>query len=338
MRHRSLRIASLCSLLSLNALAAAPKPVIFDTDMDSDVDDVAALAQLHVMADAGEVEILAVMLSGKNEYSGRCVDAINTYYNRPDIPIGLIARTDRSEKQDTKFANQVAAEFPWDFDSARCLFANELYRKLLAERPDNSVTIISVGDLTNLASLLDTGGDSYSPLKGPDLVKQKVAHYYCMGSRYPADKDQNPGKWGNFRTDPESTKEVVDSWPGMITFTGGGSFSELMQIGTRITQLDPLKNPVSLAYRSFFGEEFVGKKRHTADSLCVLIAVRGIEPYFKLVDTGYNEIDPMGRNIWHETPDVDNRQYVSALKNKADAPKLAELMEDLAMTPPKGTE
>ncbi|MDF3056954.1 MAG: nucleoside hydrolase [Rariglobus sp.] len=53
----------LASLLTARAIAA-PLPVIFDTDMDSDVDDVAALAQLHVMADRGEIELLAVMVSG----------------------------------------------------------------------------------------------------------------------------------------------------------------------------------------------------------------------------------------------------------------------------------
>src|SRR5688500_9413492 len=76
-----------CCLLTawpaLTAAHAAPVPVIFDTDMDSDVDDVAALCQLHAMADLGEAELLAVMISGRNEWSGGCVDALNTFYGRP---------------------------------------------------------------------------------------------------------------------------------------------------------------------------------------------------------------------------------------------------------------
>src|SRR5438046_2179973 len=39
--------------------AARPVKVIFDTDMDSDCDDVGALAVLHALADRGEAEILA---------------------------------------------------------------------------------------------------------------------------------------------------------------------------------------------------------------------------------------------------------------------------------------
>lgn len=46
--------------------AHEPKPpvkIIFDTDMDSDCDDVGALAMLHVMTDQGESENLATMVS-----------------------------------------------------------------------------------------------------------------------------------------------------------------------------------------------------------------------------------------------------------------------------------
>ena len=68
--------------------AGPPVKVIFDTDMAGDVDDVGALAVLHAMADLGEAEILAVGISSRNEDVGPVVDAINTWYGRPDIPIG----------------------------------------------------------------------------------------------------------------------------------------------------------------------------------------------------------------------------------------------------------
>ncbi len=70
--------------------------------------------QLHVMADRGEVELLGVMVSGRNEWSAPCVDAINTFYGRPDIPIGLVSST-RGIRQDSHFANAVAEAFPQDF-------------------------------------------------------------------------------------------------------------------------------------------------------------------------------------------------------------------------------
>ncbi len=315
--------------------AAAPLPVILDTDMDSDVDDVSALAQLHVVADRGEVEILGVMVSGHNEWSAPCVDAINTFYGRPDLPIGLVSGK-RGIRQNSAYARQVAEAFPQDFLAKHeKIESAALYRRLLAAQPDHSVTIISIGDLTNLAALLSTKGDKYSPLDGRALVAAKVTHYVCMGSRYPAETDPGTGKWGNFRTDPESTREVVAGWPTMLTFTGGGPFADSMAIGREIVKLDPKVWPVSLAYRCYFGPAKVGSVRHTADLITVLVAVRGFEPWFKVVDHGSNHIDEIGRNAWLAEPDAPNQRYTSELINRADARKVAALLEALVMTPPK---
>jgi Inosine-uridine preferring nucleoside hydrolase len=313
----------------------AAMPVIFDPDMDSDMDDVAALGQLHAMADRGEVELLAVMVSGRNEWSGPCVDAINTFYGRPDLPIGVAVGAHAS-LQASLYARQVAEAFPQDFKAKHGQRpAADLYREILARQPDRSVTIITVGDLTNLAALLQAAPDKHSPLDGKSLVAAKVAHYVCMGSRYPAETDPGTGRWGNFRPDPVSSRYVVENWPTMITFTGGGRFAESMAIGAKITTLDPKIWPVSLAYRSYFGKGYAGKVRHTADSLAVLVAVRGFEPYFKVVDKGHNEIDEVGRNAWRDEPDVANHRYTSELVNPADAPKIAALLEELAMQAPK---
>ena len=41
--------------------ATVPVPVIFDTDIGPDYDDVGAMALLHAMADSGECKILATI-------------------------------------------------------------------------------------------------------------------------------------------------------------------------------------------------------------------------------------------------------------------------------------
>lgn len=317
------------------SLRAAPMPVIFDTDMDSDVDDVAALAQLHAFANRGEVEILGIMVSGHNEWSAPCIDAINTFYNRPDLPIGLVSGS-RGIRQDSFFAREVAEAFPQDFRAKHEKTDSvALYRRLLAARPDHSVVIVSVGDLTNLAALLASGPDKQSPLNGRDLVALKVAHYVCMGSRYPAETDPGKNRWGNFRTDPESTREVNDLWPTMLTFTGGGDFAHSMAIGRKIVKLDPARSPVSLAYQNYLKKAKVGPVRHSADSIALFVAVRGFEPWFKVVEHGSNHIDEIGRNTWREEPDLPLRRYTSELKNPADAPKIAALFEELATRSPQ---
>jgi inosine-uridine nucleoside N-ribohydrolase len=51
--------------------------------------------------------------------------------------------------------------------------ATALYRKILAAQPDNSVTVITVGFLTNLYSLLQSAPDKYSKLNVRNWCKKR---------------------------------------------------------------------------------------------------------------------------------------------------------------------
>ena len=69
--------------------ADQPKKVIYETDMCLDVDDVGALASLHAMADGGEVELLAVCFNEVHPSGAAAIDAINTWYGRGTILVGI---------------------------------------------------------------------------------------------------------------------------------------------------------------------------------------------------------------------------------------------------------
>ena len=75
-------------VLCVSAPLPARVKIICDTDMDTDCDDAGALAVLHGLADRGEGEILATMVSSQYPWSAPCVEAINRYYGRADLPIG----------------------------------------------------------------------------------------------------------------------------------------------------------------------------------------------------------------------------------------------------------
>ncbi|HEY1109145.1 MAG TPA: hypothetical protein VGE76_10950 [Opitutaceae bacterium] len=295
-------------LLARAAWAAAPVSVIFDTDMDSDCDDAAALAMLHALADRGEVRILATPVSTKHTWSAPCTDAINTYFGRPDLPIGAPKKTGPAP-QGSKYAKQIAAEFPHDLVSTEAApDATEVYRRCLAAAEDASVVVVTVGDLTNLRYLLESPADALSPLTGVELVRKKVRWWVCMGSRYPADLDPKP--WGNFKMDPESTVRAVAGWPTAITFTGGGDFANLVAVGKRLSEL-PAKNPVRRAYELYFGGK--AQDRHSADLISVYIAARGTGAPWSLVKHGYNFIFPDGRHEWRTDSDNPRQDYISAL-------------------------
>jgi hypothetical protein len=87
--------------------------LIFDTDIESDVDDVGSVALLHALADRGEVEILAMGVSAKHRWSVPCLSALNTYFGRPDIPLGGVKGPGVDEG--SKYAEAIAREFPIRF-------------------------------------------------------------------------------------------------------------------------------------------------------------------------------------------------------------------------------
>ncbi|PQO40008.1 nucleoside hydrolase [Blastopirellula marina] len=322
-----------CLLLAFFAASVSPvlfaeEPaavrIVFDTDMDSDCDDAGALAILHALADKGDLEILGTLVSSSHSWSGPCVDAINTYFGRPDLPIG-VSKANSASRQGSKFAQQIAAEFPHDFPAGEAApDAVMVYRQILAAQPDDSVTIVTVGDLTNLRYLLESPADDLSPLTGWQLVAAKVRWWVCMGSRYPADLDPQP--WGNFKMDPESTVKAIADWPTTITFTGGGEFANSVATGKTLGTL-PKDNPVRRVYELYFGG--AARNRHSADQITVMVAANGAAAPWKLVTAGHNKIFPNGTHQWETEPDNPRHQYVSALIDPESAKEVAAEMETL---------
>src|SRR4051794_7552689 len=79
----------LFSSLIMNAQSHKPLPVIFDTDMGPDYDDVGAITLLHAFADSGKAKILATIASTKYEGVAAVLNVFNTYFKKPGIPIGV---------------------------------------------------------------------------------------------------------------------------------------------------------------------------------------------------------------------------------------------------------
>lgn len=318
------------ALLLLTLCAhAAPVPIIFDTDMDTDCDDAGALAVLHVLADRGECEILGTMVSVKHPWSAPTVAAINAYYGRPHLPLGQVKGGGVDEP--SRFAKKIAEEFPQPIKSADdATDALALYRELLAKQPDGSVVIVTVGYLRNLKNLLESPG-------GPDLVKRKVKTYVCMGGNFigsPAHDDLKLGNV-NFQRDPASALFVVQSWPTPIVFAGREvcSVPSGLTCGTSLAKT-PANNPVRRAYEHYFGGTL--KNRHVADLVTVLYAVRGLRDYWDIHGGGHMDLQRDMTFTWRDTPD---RHQSYLLKKKIDGQPndraIEAVLDELLVQPPR---
>jgi pyrimidine-specific ribonucleoside hydrolase len=277
--------------------------IIFDTDLGPDYDDVGALALLHAMADSGKAEILATVASNKHELVAPCIDVINTYFGRANLAIGAPKTKGVNMTATQHWPDSIVSNYPHKVMSTNDVQdAVTVYRKTLAMQPDSSVTVVTVGFLTNLSNLLKSQADNFSPLNGIELVSKKVKRLVSMAGAFPK------GKEFNIYMDSVSSEYVFNEWPGEIIFTGFEIGSKIFT-GLKLAYSDIKNSPVKDVFRisiPLSGEDRNG--RMSWDETAVLIAVYGTKGFFE-TKKGNIVINPDGSNGWENNPS-GNHLYV----------------------------
>jgi inosine-uridine nucleoside N-ribohydrolase len=294
--------------------------VIWDTDL-GDADDAGACAVMHALANRGEVEILACMYCSIGGWGGACLDAFNTYYGRPNIPIGackdpgpnLIVYTYTIAQEFTQNIGQTVPD------------AKRLYRQVLASQPDSSVVIVVTGMLTNLKYLLATTSDVFSTLSGIDLVKKKVKCLVVMGGDYPA---PNSFEW-NFKCDGSAAQAVATNWPTPIVWSGGSCGGDIVN-GAQLFTKTLTTNPIRRAYYLWSG---ANTPRPSWDITAIYYGIRGSQDLFNLSAYGYNQVTSDGHNTWSTTVNKGHRYLIKAKQ----ASLIAPVFEALMIEPPMST-
>lgn len=298
-------------------LPQTPISVILDTDMDSDVDDVGALAMLHAYERANQVRMLGVIVTSDDRYSASCTDAINTYFGRGNLPIGVSQRD--SLKVFSRYTQAITQEFPHRLASnAVANEATAVYRRLLAKKPDASVVIITIGHLTSLSRLLNSTPDGISSLSGRELVARKVKRWSCMGGQFPAGKEAN-----FYRPDPASTVNCLSKWTLPVTFAGWEVGNQLITGGPAFKARCKPTSPIYRAYELYNGF----KGRASWDQVAILEAIEGPEAYFSVMKDGYCSVRQDGSNEW-KTP---SNQIHGYLTMKASPEKIRNRIDELML-------
>lgn len=252
-------------------------PVILDTDIGPDYDDVGAVAALNALADLGEAIPLAIIASNKNKFVAPTIDVLDTYFGRPDLPIGAPKGYAPDFGSWQKWPEMLLSKYPHTIKSTN--EANDaipLYRKILSQQKDNSVTIVSIGFLTNLSNLLNSKPDQFSDLAGTELVKRKVKKLVSMAGGFPN------GREYNLLTDSVASANVFNNWPTTVIFSGV-EIGENIKTGLGLISDNSLSGPVKDVFSFCIPkakEDSAG--RMSWDETTVLVAIRGVMPYFGL--------------------------------------------------------
>ncbi|MCP4310478.1 MAG: nucleoside hydrolase [Bacteroidetes bacterium] len=315
--------------------------IIYDTDMGNDTDDILGLIMLHSYVDKGMVDLMAVCSSKEHPYSVRYIDLLNTWYQHPEIPIGVvedgpeldsimaIPRYTTSVVDMEKEGKPLFERSISDYNSLPR--AADLYRKLLSESPDHSVVIVAVGMYTNLAALLRTGPDHYSGLTGKELVALKVDFLCIMGGNF-----ERPLPECNVVTDSAASAEIFESWPTRLVvspFEVGGKIP--YPASSFASDFDFVEHHPLIEAKKWYSEEM--RNSPTWDMTAVLYAVEGGEGYFSLSEPGKVSIgwepDIQHHIVTKFTPEPAGKHFYLKLDSSGMASVLERYLELVPMDP-----
>jgi inosine-uridine nucleoside N-ribohydrolase len=332
---RRLGIGLFLGTIMTSLFAAEPVGVIFDTDMGNDVDDALALGMLHSLESRGQCRLLAVTLTKDHPLAGPFVDAVNHFYGRPEVAVGVVRNGPTPEH--SKFLPLATAmdagrpRYPHKLQSGKdAPEAVTLLRQVLAKQPDQSVVIVQVGFSTNLARLLETKGDAASPLSGPDLVQQKVRELAVMAGAFRPINGNARYLEYNIINDIPAAKSLAEKWPTPIVWSGFEIGIAAVYPATSIERDYGYvaHHPLAEAYRLY---DPPPHNRPTWDLTAALYAVSPDRGYFDLSAPGRVTVEADGFTKFEPQGDGPHRYLILP---DAKQPRLVEALVQLSSQPP----
>ena len=259
--------------------------ILFDTDMDTDCDDVGAFAMLLEAHRAGEAELIGVVADSVSPHAAPCCEVITQYYGI-SVPIGAVCpdQYPRTGADGERFAAYrrhseacLAAGISYNerFAKETCKTDKDypsavtVYRKQLAAAEDRSVTVLCVGMLTAVAEALASPPDDISPLSGVELFEKKVDRVITMG---------NPDVTGDFNwgMDAVAAESFFRLCPVPIYVSAEGTD---VLTGDHLSRALPAEHPLRRAYEIWLGGE--DRARSSWDLIAALYAIRPNTPYLR---------------------------------------------------------
>ncbi len=267
--------------------------IIFDTDMDTDCDDAGALAVLLNAHKRGDCTLLGIIGDAPTAAVAPCCEAlcdaygvtvpIGTVYEKPliDTPRFADYKHHYGELDGKHYNAAISAHLhktDTDYPSAVTL-----YRRLLENAADKSVTLVCVGLLTAVAELLSSDD-------GVELVRKKVKRVITMGNAaYPEQRQYN----FNYKMDRLGAAVFFERCPAPLYVCPFGSD---IVTGCTLSARLPDNHPLRRAYEIYNGEN---RGRSSWDLVCVWQAVYPDSPLFTKETHGTVQYDPTAhRTYW----------------------------------------
>jgi len=194
-----------------------PKPVIFDTDWWTDIDDGCAVRVLLWAERMGLIDIVGICIDAICSISVPSLSSFLNYDGRKNLCIGIdkqaIDYNGSPSYHQTCIDNWPYREYNSNDECEDCV---QFYRRALSQ-VGQKIDIIAVGYPNALSRLLDSPADDISPLTGVELIEQKVSHLWFIAGKYPSGSENNFTRTARSRA---AGANICAKWSTKITFLG----------------------------------------------------------------------------------------------------------------------
>lgn len=266
------------------AQKAEPINLILDADFGSSTDDLFALMMINHFMDEGRVDLKGIIVDREGAKNAGVVDIFNTYYGHPNVPVGLERNGVKNPRCFIPYNGICDLKdvhgnpmFKRSFDENKCMEGYKLYRKLLSEAKDKSITVVAIGFMTTIAQLFESGADEYSKEKGVDLFSKKVKAVYIQSGRFEAG-DSLSGY--NMRAASKQAAVFYNNLPKDVDIIMSPSnIGDLMDYSPKDVLADlstTERNPIKAVYTHYTCD--TGQRMW--DTNCLVNAVDGDEGYY----------------------------------------------------------
>lgn len=255
------------------------RSVILDTDMGPDCDDAGALALLLHYSKKYGVPVLGVANCTSNKYGNGVIRAISEFCGFENMPVGMNKTTDLLENR-KKFNKPVTKKYFEDVsDAVKAEETCDFYKNALKNQKDNSVTVITIGQLTNIRRILE---------EEPELFNEKVNSLICMAGKFPE------GKEFNIEEDVEAAQYVFANFKKVTVFSGF-EVGEGIMTGYKEMPENGENNPIYDCYKLFNGNENPPYLRDSWDLTAVQYAFEGNGNFYETSKSVEIEISDNGK-------------------------------------------
>jgi inosine-uridine nucleoside N-ribohydrolase len=316
--------------------------MIYDGDIGPDPCDFATLSMLHEYHNKEYIDLVGIIGSTPDPYLASTFSIYNQLYDN-NIPIaaynGVSGKVAYSNK--VKLTYNMAIKAINYKDQNKTVYEKygapqtktakdvpctiELYRRLLSQAEDNSITIYIAGQLFNYPALLSSQSDEISPFTGEELLQKKVKEFVFMGGYFPRSSKNTPymftsnAEWNWWALgEPDITKNSLEALIRMgkpITYIGA-EIGPRVLTGKELVRRLGREHPTSEAYLLYRpiskGQNNRLRKDNPAyDEVALFVNVEGgIGKYFGEVK-GSVRVNRKGANTW--VPGDGNQRYITLL-------------------------